>query len=153
MNVALEPFTTDDREFAFRVTEATMRTYVEQTFGQWDANDQRRRFDENDPTMCQLIVVDGIRAGILVVDDRPDEIFLARIFVLPAFQRQGIGSALMRSLMERARTAQKPLRLRVMNVNPARHLYERLGFNVTQRTATHFYMEYRDPVLPVGKGL
>jgi hypothetical protein len=113
MDVTLAPFTPDDRDFAFHVTETTMRTYVEQAFGHWDAN-QRRRSDENDPAMCRLIVVDGVRAGILVVVDRPDEIFLARIFPLPTFQRQGIGSALIRSLMERAVTEKKPLRLRVL---------------------------------------
>jgi ribosomal protein S18 acetylase RimI-like enzyme len=141
--VTLAPFTTDDRDFAFHVTEATMRTYVEQAFGHWDANDQRRRSDENDHSICRLIMVDGVRAGILVVDDRPDEIFLARVFVLPAFQRHGIGSTVIRSLMARADSEKKPLRLRVLCVNPARRLYDRLGFAVTQQTPERFYMEYR----------
>src|SRR5262245_27502894 len=143
MDVTLLPFTTDDRDFAFHVTEATMRTYVEQTFGHWDANAQRRLSDENDPAICRLIVVDGVRAGILVVDDLPDEIFLARIFVLPAFQGRGNGSALIQSLMERAGAENKPLRLRVLVVNPVRRLYERLGFTVTQQTPERLYMEYR----------
>ena len=143
MDVTLAPFTAEDRDFAFYVTEATMRAYVEQAFGRWDPEDQRRRSDENDPGSCRLILVDGVRAGILVVDDRPDEIFLARIFVLPEFQRRGVGSALIRLLMERADSEKKPLRLRVLVLNPARRLYERLGFTVTQQTPEHVYMEYR----------
>ena len=39
MNATLAPFTAEDRDFAFQVTEATMRGYVEQTFGHWDASD------------------------------------------------------------------------------------------------------------------
>ena len=148
MDIELAPFTTADRDFAFHVTEATMRTYVEEVFGHWDANDQRRRSDDNDPANCRLIVVDGVRVGILVVEDQPDEIFLARIFVLPAFQRCGIGTALIRTLMERARAEDKPLRLRVLIVNPARRLYERLGFTVTQQTPERLYMEYRGRPLP-----
>jgi GNAT superfamily N-acetyltransferase len=147
MDIVLAPFTTDDRDFAFHVAEATMRAYVEQAFGHWDGNDQRRRSDENEPAICRIIVVDGVRAGILVVEDRPDEIFLARIFVLPTFQRRGIGSALIQSLMQRARAERKPLRLRVLAVNPARRLYERLGFTVTHQTPERFYMEYHGHTL------
>jgi hypothetical protein len=33
-------------------------------------------------------------------------------------------------LMIRAKDAKKPIRLRVMKVNPAKSLYERLGFKV-----------------------
>ena len=127
-----------------------MRGYVEQTFGHWDASDQRRRSDEVDIASCRVIVVDGVRAGILAVDDRPHEIFLARIFVLPAFQRRGIGSTLIRFLMDRADAEKKPLRLRVLAVNPARRLYERLGFSVTQQTSERFYMEYRRRPLQEG---
>jgi hypothetical protein len=69
-----------------------MRAYAEQAFGPWDADEQRRRFDEVfDSATYQRIVVDEVPAGILVVEDRPSEIFLARIFLLPAFQRRGIG--------------------------------------------------------------
>jgi GNAT superfamily N-acetyltransferase len=144
MNLALTPCTPADRDFAFIVTEAAMRVYVEQAFGPWDADDQRRRFDEVfDSATYQRIVVDGVPAGILAVEDRPAEIFLARIFLLPAFQRRGIGSTLITALIDRARAEEKPLRLRVLRVNPAaRRLYERLGFVVTESTPVHDYLEH-----------
>jgi hypothetical protein len=34
-----------------------------------------------------------------------------------------------------------PVRLRVLVVNPAKQLYERLGFVVTETTPEFFYME------------
>lgn len=143
MHVTLEPCTVDDNDFAFRVAEETMRTYVEQAFGSWDPDVQRRRSDESfDPTTYSLIVVDGARAGILAVEHRPSEIFLSKISLLPRFQRRGIGSILINQLIERARSGGRPLRLRVLRVNPARSLYERLGFAVTNSTADHDYMEY-----------
>ena len=133
-----------DKDFAFEVTEAAMRSYVEQAFGPWDADDQRRRFDEVfDPSTYQRIVVDGAPAGIFVVENRPTEIYLARIFLLPAFQRRGIGSTLIRGLIDRARAEDKPLRLRVLRVNEAaRRLYARFGFTVTESTPVHDYMKY-----------
>jgi hypothetical protein len=41
MQIALAPCTPADSDFAFTVTEAAMRVYVEQAFGPWDAIDQR----------------------------------------------------------------------------------------------------------------
>jgi ribosomal protein S18 acetylase RimI-like enzyme len=143
MDIVLEPCTASDADFAFRVTEETIRTYVEQAFGSWDVGVQRRRCDESfDPTTYRVIVVDGVRAGILAVEDRPFEIFLSKIFLLPTFQRRGIGSLLIRELIESAEASRKPMRLRVLRVNPARFLYERLGFHVTHSTPDHEYMEY-----------
>jgi GNAT superfamily N-acetyltransferase len=123
------------------------RAYVEQAFGPWDPNDQRRRFDEVfNAATYQRIVVDEVPAGILVVEDRPAEIFLARIFLLPAFQRRGVGSTRIKELIARARTEGRPLRLRVLRVNSAaRRLYERLGFIVTGSTPVHDYLEYSAP--------
>jgi GNAT superfamily N-acetyltransferase len=111
--------------------------------GTWDA-DNRRLFDESFAAETwSLILVDGVRAGVMAVDDRPAEIFLSRIYLLPEFQQKGIGTTLMGQLIERAKAARKPLRLRVLRVNPARSLYERLGFSVTESTPDRHYMEYR----------
>jgi GNAT superfamily N-acetyltransferase len=136
MNVALTLCTPPDQDLVFAVTEAAMRPYVEQAFGPWDADEQRRRSDEAfDPATYRRIVVDGEPAGILVVEDRPSEIFLAKVFLLPAFQRRRIGSTLITALIDRAQAEGKPLRLRVLRVNSAaRRLYERLGFKMTEST-------------------
>jgi GNAT superfamily N-acetyltransferase len=144
MKIVLVPCTLVHKNFVFSVTNETMRTYVEQAFGSWDAEMQRRRLDESfDPTTHSLIVVDRVWAGILAVEDRPAEIFVSKIFLLPKFQGQGIGSVLLGKLIERARAVEKPLRLRVLIVNRARSLYERLGFAIKGSTSEYHYMEYR----------
>jgi GNAT superfamily N-acetyltransferase len=120
-----------------------MRSYVEEAFGAWDSVAQRRRLDDSfNPSFWNVVLVGDVRAGILVVEDRPAEFFLSRIFLLPAFQKRGVGTALMRRLINRAKVAQKPLRLRVLRVNTgARRLYERLGFALTRSTTEHDYLE------------
>jgi len=123
-----------------------MRAYVEEAFGSWDADLQRRRSVESfDPDTYRLVVIDEVRAGILVVEDRPSEVFLAKIFLLPEFQRRGVGTVMITRLIERADIERKPLRLRVLRVNAAaRRLYERLGLAVIRSTADHDYLEHRD---------
>ena len=110
-----------------------MRAYVEQAFGSWDADIQRQRLEESfDPATYSLITIEKVRAGILVVEDRPSDLFLAKIFLLPEFQRRGIGTVLIGRLIEHATKERKPLRLRVLRVNAAaRRLYARLVFALT----------------------
>lgn len=144
MNITLEPASPADEAYVFQVTDETMRQYVEQTFGVWDPDFQRRRSREMfDPETCRIVVADRQRAGLLVVEDTRDQIFLAKIYIRPPFQRQGIGSWLITQLIAQAHATQRPLRLRVLRVNPARSLYERLGFVVVESSDTHHAMELR----------
>ena len=49
--------------------------------------------------------------------------------IVPQRRNQGIGTAIMRSLMEKARAAGLPVRLKVADNNdPSMRLYARLGF-------------------------
>jgi len=122
-----------------------MRSYVEAAFGSWESDVQRRRSDEAfNRATCSLVMVDDVRAGMLVVEERSSEVFLGKIYLMPEFQNQGVGTVLIRQLIDRANTQQKPLRLRVLRVNSAaRRLYERLGLVVTHSTADHHYLERR----------
>jgi ribosomal protein S18 acetylase RimI-like enzyme len=135
----------DDRRFLFDLNEATMRDYVDATWG-WDDDEQLAFFDEHfDPSRCQLLQVEGADIGVLAIVERPDEIYLAEIQLLPEWQCRGIGSAVVGSLVERGAAEAKPVTLRVMRTNPrAAALYARLGFQPFREIETHIYMR-REP--------
>ena len=136
----------DDLEFLFVTLREALGPYVERTFGAWDEEAQRRRFfAETRPETHQVVEQGGRRIGCLKVARRPDEIAIQRVFLLPAHQRRGIGTRLVRDVLREASDARVPVRLRVFKVNPARRLWERLGFVVTGETATHFLMERGRP--------
>lgn len=136
----LRQATAEDFEFLWNLHRAAMRPYVEETWG-WDEAVQARRFREAfDPTHRQIVIVDGRPAGVLQVDDLPRAVFLANVEIDPAHQRRGVGTALVESVLDRARTLGLPVTLQVLRVNPARRLYERLGFRVTGETGTHVLM-------------
>ena len=119
-----------------------MRAYVAEVFG-WDDADQRRRFDAQfDPAGLRVIQADGRDAGLLALAEHADHLFLARIEILPAWQNRGVGSTVIRSILAEARRQQKSVLLRVLRPNPARALYERLGFHLAGETAAHFQMRY-----------
>jgi ribosomal protein S18 acetylase RimI-like enzyme len=120
-----------------------MHDYVEQVWG-WDDAEQEafflRRFD---PDRWQVVEAAGEEVGMLIVEEREDEVFLSELQIVPAWQGRGIGTSIVRSLMERAAAVGKPLTLRVLHVNPrAKALYARLGFQPFEEIETHTYMRW-----------
>ncbi len=133
----------EDLEFLFLLLKAALGPYVEQTYGPWRDEEQRPRFfAATDPAAHEIVELDGRPVGCLAVRRLPEEVKLQRVFLLPAYQNRGIGTQLVRGVLDEARSAGLPVRLRVFRVNPARHLYERLGFVVAGETDTHFLMEH-----------
>ncbi|HWT01928.1 MAG TPA: GNAT family N-acetyltransferase [Pyrinomonadaceae bacterium] len=91
-----------------------------------------------------VILFNGRAVGRLLVVRGDEEFRLADIALLPEYRRAGIGTALVRELMEEAGRLGKPLRLQVEKPNAqALRLYERLGFATTGENDTHFQMEHR----------
>ncbi|MCC6414784.1 MAG: GNAT family N-acetyltransferase [Opitutaceae bacterium] len=143
MSHTLRAATAADRDWLWTLSRATMKTHVEQTWGRWDDVEQAERFQKNfQPQRLQIIVVNGHDAGLLHVERTPADIFLASILLAAEFQNRGLGTAILHSLLAEAHREKLPLRLQVLKVNPARRLYERLGFTVTAETPTHYQMRW-----------
>jgi GNAT superfamily N-acetyltransferase len=119
-----------------------MRTYVEAIWG-WDEVLQRQLFQERfEPARMEIIESAGDAIGYISVERHRRFIFLSAIEVEPDFQSQGIGTCLIRDLQDEAERQGLPLRLRVLQGNPARRLYERLGFVAMGETETHIMMTW-----------
>lgn len=132
-----------DHLWLWTLKRATMQAYVAQTWGRWDDAEQAERFRQNfQPQHVHIIVVGATDAGLLHVERSPAEIFLVNIQISPEFQNRGLGTAVMNTLLAEARREKLPLRLQVLKVNPARHLYERIGFAVVGETTTHYQMRW-----------
>jgi ribosomal protein S18 acetylase RimI-like enzyme len=88
----------------------------------------------------RIVMMEGEVIGWLQTAATDDALFLAQLFVDTRFQRRGIGSRLMRILIEEAARENRAVTLGVVKTNPARRLYERLGFRVTHEDQYKFYM-------------
>jgi GNAT superfamily N-acetyltransferase len=136
-NISLRSATKNDVAFALHVTEVCMRVYAEQAWGSWNGRaDLDLAFDH-------IIQLAGRDIGIIGVNRRLDCWFLDKLYLLPTYQRQGLGSYLLQCLIDDAKSAQVALRLTVLEVNPARRLYERHGFVLTHTVSPRHYMEWR----------
>lgn len=145
MQIGLRPISEADFEFIYQVTKAAMQTYVEKTWGSWADDEQRvQTYGSIDLSTHQIIQINGEDVGCLAVERHISYMQLTKLYLLPAFQRCGIGTFLIRLLVAQAKELKMPLRLRVLAVNPARRLYEREGFVVQAQTKERIYMEYTD---------
>ena len=128
-----------DREALFVLHTAAMRGYVEATWGPWDDCFQRNYFSALlDRGLAQVVEVGGEIAGFLEVRDSAEQVEVVNIELAPALHSGGLGTQILTGTI--ATADGRPIALQVLKVNPARHLYERLGFVEIGTTETHFLM-------------
>ena len=141
-SVVLRQATLEDSEFVFLVKKAALGEYIAQTWG-WDEAFQRAfHLKEYEPEKTQIIVHKGQDVGWMLVSESDSEFDLQEIYILPAHQRLGIGSRLIRLVLADAEQKRKPVRLQVLRVNPkARRLYELLGFRLIGESDKYYLMQ------------
>jgi ribosomal protein S18 acetylase RimI-like enzyme len=103
---------------------ATKRAFVDHQFSAQDAH-----YRANYPgATLDVVEVDGAPAGRMYVHRGPSDIRIMDIALAPAFRGRGIGTSLLRTLMDEADASRRKLSIHVEMNNPARSLYDRLGF-------------------------
>ena len=137
----LRDITRDDYEFIYELNKTVNKENVEKVWGAWN-EDSQREFLKNrfDLIRMKIITLDDNDIGVLEVEEKEEELYLEEIQILPEFQGRGLGTQIIRSLILRANKNEKSLGLRVLKINPAKKLYERLGFSIVGETDTHYMM-------------
>lgn len=140
--IHLRPATTDAAAFIYHTYRLALRNYVEWAWG-WDETTAETDFWRGFPLdQLSLIELDGQAIGTLCLQRLEHHHYLRTFFLAPARHGQGIGSAILTRLTDEARSAGKPLVLKVIRINPARRLYERHGFRVIREEDKVFQMQW-----------
>jgi len=134
-----------DFDALFVIHRAALSDYIAATWGYWDDGLQLEHFRSSfRPAARSVIELEGETIGFVDVIERNDCFYLENIEIAPRFQSHGVGTRILRELMEKAEAKRLPVKLQVLKVNHrARALYDRLGFRCIGETATHFVMEHR----------
>jgi ribosomal protein S18 acetylase RimI-like enzyme len=90
---------------------------------------------------ADLVVVDGEPGGRLLVARWAGEIRIVDITLLPELRGQGVGTALLSTVLEEAAAAGKRVTIHVARDNRALRLYERLGFRRVGEHGVHLRLE------------
>jgi len=151
--VQLRSVTEADRPFLFRVYAATREQELagvgwsadeRESFLSQQFEAQDRHYREHYPG-ASLCVVEraGKPIGRLYVARWPDEIRIMDIALLPEHRGQRIGSGLLSELVVEGAASGRRVTIHVEAFNPARHLYERLGFRPAGERGVYIFMEWR----------
>lgn len=89
---------------------------------------------------AQVLLREGRIVGLLKLDRSGEDYVVMQIQLAPELQGLGLGRALLQEYIAEARAAGRDVTLHVLKANPARGLYERLGFVVEGEDADEFHM-------------
>lgn len=117
--------------------EATSAAFVEHQFA---AQDDHYRRNYPGATL-DVVELDGEPAGRLYVHRGPRDIRIMDILLAPGFRGRGVGAALLRGLIAEATASGRVLSIHVERDNPARRLYERLGFTAVGEHGVHLLLQ------------
>lgn len=150
-SITLRPIRPEDQPFLTAVYASTRQEELamvpwsdeqKAAFLQMQADAQHKYYQENYLGAEFLVIFrDEQPVGRLYVHRRVDEIRIVDIALLPDHRRAGIGGGLLRQLIDEADRAGLPLTIHVEHFNPARRLYERLGFHPVSDTGVYLFME------------
>jgi ribosomal protein S18 acetylase RimI-like enzyme len=137
--LGLRPATSEDEPF-LRNLFATTRA-DELALMNWDENQkeafitmqfnaQGRQYVMSYPhAQNSIILLNGVPIGRLLLDRDEREFTLVDIALLPTHRGAGIGTGLIQDLLKEAAAEGKPVKLNVWHSNPAKKLYQRMGFS------------------------
>jgi GNAT superfamily N-acetyltransferase len=151
--VAFRPIAPDDAPFLYRVYASTREEELRPV--PWSAAEKdaflRQQFqaqhafyqEHYEGARFEVILRDGQPIGRLYVARWAAEVRIVDIALLPEHRGAGIGTAILRDLLAEAGATGKPVRIHVERLNPARRLYERLGFVSIEDKGVYYLMEWR----------
>jgi GNAT superfamily N-acetyltransferase len=140
----LRPASVADVEAVAELRAVVLRDDLER-LGRYDEQRVRQRLrDGFDPTHTWIIEVAGAFTGCVALRAAEDAHWLEHFYLSPQLQGRGIGSGVLRELLERCDRNSIPVRLNVLLGSPARKLYERHGFTVETEDPVDVFM-VREP--------
>src|SRR5882724_5105612 len=106
---------------------------------------QHSHYRQHFPDMAWLMILHaGEPVGRLYLD-RKEEHGIIDITFLSEHRGKGLGTALMRDLLDEAAAAGKPMTIHVEKFNPALRLYQRLGFTKIEDQGVYDLMRWTPP--------
>jgi ribosomal protein S18 acetylase RimI-like enzyme len=153
--LTLRPLTDADMDFLHRLYGTTREEELKQV--DWTPEQkaafvdhqfwaQHQHWRENyDDTSWDVVELDGVPIGRLYVARWPEEIRIVDIALMPEHRRGGVGTHLLRGVLAEGDASGRRVSIHVEVFNPARRLYERLGFVQAGDRGVYLLM-VREPV-------
>lgn len=144
MEYSFRNCTVNDFDFLFELKKQNFKWYVDKIWG-WKDDEQKERLKqdlEEHLAHKRIILIDNKPVGIYVVHITENgDLFINEISILREYQNKGIGRKILEEQLKENQSKGIRTILQVFKDNPAKSLYEKLGFKVYGETETHYQME------------
>lgn len=151
MSITLRDVCSEDLGFLFDVyastrsdemalapwTDEQKKAFIEMQFRAQDAY-YRQQFPDAD---YKVILQSEERVGRVYVLRRKDAIRILDVTILPKYRNSGIGTSLIRDIINEGAQSGRSVQIYVENFNPSLRLFERLGFSIVEREGFNFLLE------------
>lgn len=136
--------TFDDFDFLFKLKKQNFKWYVDKIWG-WDDEDQKQRLRQDLEEHLHhkhLIIYNNQLIGVYAFHiTEQGDFYINEISLIKEYQNKGIGTKILQEQLKENQEKKMRTILQVFKDNPAKKLYERLGFTIYNETETHFQME------------
>ena len=144
MEYSFRNCTVNDFDFLFELKKQNFKWYVDKIWG-WKDDEQKERLKqdlEEHLAHKRIILIDNKPVWIYVVHITENgDLFINEISILREYQNKGIGRKILEEQLKENQSKGIRTILQVFKDNPAKSLYEKLGFKVYGETETHYQME------------
>lgn len=146
MQYTFRKCTQTDFDFLYLLKEKCLKWYIEIIYG-WDEVFQKRALQKEMDKLLDymnIIQIDNKDVGLFTFyTDQNGDCCIGLFAILPEYQNQGIGSAILKDKLADNKKNGMRTYLKTYKQNPARLLYRRLGFTIYGETDTHYLMEVK----------
>ncbi len=138
----LRPSSRSDLAFCWPIYRESMLPLTE-AVTQWNEAAQQKLVEQAvGHAGTSILQAEKADAGWLQVEETGHAVQLRHLYLAAEMRNRGLGTAFLAWMKERADRKRKDLVLEVMTNNPARRLYERLGFKPLETAGNKVTMRY-----------
>lgn len=141
MDICFRDVAESDFEWLYDLRKKTMSQYINESGSEFVRESQidriRKEYDS-----IKIVRFENQDVGMLKVVRHADRWEIIQIQLLPNYQCLGIGTQLIQTVLQEASIKKIPVYLSVLKVNPAKCLYEKLGFEIVEEKEISYTMCY-----------
>ena len=131
-----------DADYILKLKELCIKWYIEIIYG-WNIEVQREKniheLQKHKDDM-RILIKDGKDIGVTTFYEENNQYVVGLIMIHPEYQGEGLGSKIIKEYIDLAKKSNKKIKIKVYKENPAKRLYERLGFEIYNEDDTHLYL-------------
>ncbi len=133
----------NDEVVIFDLYGCVMKEYITEIWGwdqEWQVNDFKKHFN---PVNITVVKDENRTIGYSQVQDQGNQLYIRMLLLLSNYQHKGIGTRLLKAVIEKAKVQSKSIALQVFKINEkAKRFYEHHGFQVQGETPSSLNMVF-----------